>query len=608
MCVLTAVLLTICFPPFGRWYLAYVALVPWLLALAGESSRRWTLLWGWLGGLIFWAVNLYWLWWITLLGYAAAVLYLSVYWLVAACLIRAAVRRNWPLWLVTPVIWVALEYARAYVISGFPWFYLAHSQYARVPLIQIADLTGHYGLSFFVAMVNGAIADLFSFPLFAPTPGGARLSRSIVRGLAACLLALAGLLSYGSWRLGQQATQPGPVIGIVQQAFPIFLHRRSAPPETIFNAHLQASEAFVGAGCDLVIWPETMLPRGLNPEMLERDLAQIGGEDLRALAAEFFGPEAMEEKYSVPWLRQAVQRIIDGSHDSAGEEIVGLKHYARQIEALSKRLGCPLLAGGATVHYDPLPLAPADRWVARNSALWFDADWRASAEYAKMHLVPFSEYVPFKAAWRWLYRSLRWFVPPVMEQLEPGREKTIFQLSRPGGAWRLCSPICYEGTFARICRKLTVREGKKAADIIVNISNDGWFVWNWRDGLYRGSAEHPQHLSQYCFRAVENRTPVVRAVNTGISGSIDSAGRIVATVDQLGLRTMVAGTLLLDGRRDSQGEMLAGHGPKILVDQRVSLYSLVGDVFAQMVSLVAVGLMIVLLVKRPAGKRKKGEE
>ena len=58
LCLLTAVLLTICFPPFDRWYIAYVALVPWLLVLAGQSGRRWALLWGWLGGLIFWAVKI----------------------------------------------------------------------------------------------------------------------------------------------------------------------------------------------------------------------------------------------------------------------------------------------------------------------------------------------------------------------------------------------------------------------------------------------------------------------------------------------------------------------------------------------------------------------
>ena len=122
-------------------------------------------------------------------------------------------------------------------------------------------------------------------------------------------------------------------------------------------------------------------------------------------------------------------------------------------------------------------------------------------------------------------------------------------------------PICYEGTFGDVCRRLVMRGRHKQADILVNLSNDGWFVWKWGSGPYRGSTEHAQHLAQYCFRAVECRTPVVRAVNTGISGSIDSCGRIVALVG--GRRAaMIEGTLLLDGLAGP------GHGPKVLVDRR----------------------------------------
>ena len=62
------------------------------------------------------------------------------------------------------------------------------------------------------------------------------------------------------------------MIGIVQQAFPITLHGRDVPEEEILEAHLAASAAFLGAGCDLVIWPEAMLPTGLNEGFLAFDL------------------------------------------------------------------------------------------------------------------------------------------------------------------------------------------------------------------------------------------------------------------------------------------------------------------------------------------------
>jgi len=563
--LLTTVLLTVSFAPFDCWWLAFVALVPWTLALDGGLKGRHCLLLGTLTGVLFWAANLYWLWWITLVGYAAVVLYLSLYWLAAGIIVRSALRRNLPMWLVLPVVWTALEYIRAYVISGFPWFYLAHSQYSRTRLIQVADLTGQYGVSFFVAMVNGAIVDLLSAPLFVRKKPGPRLAKRILVGLVATALTAGALLGYGTWRLSQQTTTPGPVIALVQHAFPISLRGRTVSQENIFREHFESTKDVVKelqvrpGRCDLVLWPETMLPQGLNAEFLD---------------------------------------AVTASHTEQ-PELLALTGYAEELADLSRQLQCPILAGGSTLHRSPVPLDSSDGWVVRNSALWFDRSWRSSRSYSKVHLVPFSEYVPFKHTWPWLHRRLRWFVPEVMEQLEPGRVFTRFELARDGRVWRLAAPICYEGTFARVCRAMVLRDGRKAVDILANLSNDGWFVYRIRhDGPYRPSTEHPQHLVQYCFRAIENRVPVVRAVNTGISGSIDSNGRIVAVVQHYGVKAMIAGTMLLDGADDDSKEYIVMHGPQVLVDSRVSVYSRVGDVFAMAVSLAAIVLAAWLIWKR----------
>ena len=576
--LLSAVLLTASFVPFDCWYLAYVAMVPWGMALAGATARRWALLWAWLAGVLFWAVNLYWLWWITLVGYFALFIYLSAYWLVAALVLRAAMRRNWPIWIVLPVVWVSLEYLRAYVLSGFTWFYLAHTQYSRTWLIQIADVTGEYGVSFFVAMVNGAIIDLMISPLFAWTKGqkAVRLRKLNFAGIPAVAVVAAALLGYGCWRVGQKTTSPGPVIGVVQQAYPIALGKKSEAEDRILQSHLDASEAFYGKGCDLVIWPETMLPPGLNVE------------------------------------------VVGGDPSNMSEGALKAREYAQQVAQMSWRLQCPILAGGLTIHLNPDPLDENDRILVKNSALWFDRTWKAGPVYSKVHPVPFSEYVPLKRSCLWLHRVLRWFVPEEMTQLEPGDRLVVFELAahrdagRPGATWAatatapeakrkwtLVTPICYEGIFARLCRQMVNQDGPKA-DILVNLSNDGWFYWQW---ARHRSLEYPQHLVQYCFRAVENRVPVVRAVNTGISASIDSNGRIVAEVrdpqKKTRHRAMVAGALLLDGAMKDGAEFLPGHGPKLLVDNRITLYSRVGDAFAMLDSAAAIVLTVML-------GRKKG--
>ena len=568
--LLTSVLLTV---SFVGWriqlpYLAYFALVPWGLALGGAVSRRWAILWAWLGGVIFWSINLYWLLWITLVGYAAGVLYLSLYWLAAAIVLCGASRRSWPMWICLPLVWVALEFIRGQApVLGFPWFFLAHSQYCRPWLIQISDITGQYGVSFLVALGNGVIIDLLALPLFARQgEHKARILRRGPCGVVAFAVILAAMLTYGWYRTEKQSghLSDGPSIAIVQQAFPQSLSVPQVPQEKIFAEHMLASNNFVNSGCDVLLWSESMGPGGMNPQ----------------------------------WMR-AMQRANKTEYEK-------LRKFRDGIAELLGKLDCPLLTGSLTVHFDAMEGEGRDALVLRNSALWFDRSGKVTGQYAKRKLVPFSEYVPFKDGWPWLHRVLRGAVPPVMPQLQPGKDWTRFKLSRGSKEWTIASPICFEGTFADVCRNLVVDKGKKVTDILVNLSNDGWFVWKYGDRPYRDSSEHLQHLVQYHFRAVETRSPVVRCVNTGVSASIDSNGIEVARISRHGA-TMVPGAMLL-GARESESSTPLGEigyqiGPRVLVDSRVSLYSIVGDLFAWILVSAAAGLTGAVLWRRKAAKK-----
>jgi apolipoprotein N-acyltransferase len=430
----------------------------------------------------------------------------------------------------------------------------------------------------------------------------------------------------------------------VQQSFPIALGRASAGAEETLRRHAEPARKLKDAGCDLVIWPETMLPTGLNVEAAGADIAALSPEDARDLALKLMGPRACDVYYEAVregplpgaaggreddartrgYKLALLHHLRQGHALGSGGREPPLKDYLAEMESLTRLIGCPILAGGGTLHRNPSPLDKDDRWVQRNSALWFDPDANSAGDalpsdrqrYSKVHLVPFSEYVPFKDGWPWFHRLLRWFVPAEMPQLAAGEEYRLMELRRrvrPSPAttekaegdraartWRIAAPICYEGTFDYECRRMVYQDGRKAADILANLSNDGWFVWKWWPE--RGSNEHSQHLVQYCFRAVENRVPVVRAVNTGISASVDSDGRIRAVVEQYGVRTAVGGVLVLDGAVASDGLPLPGHGPRVLVDGRVSVYSRVGDVFAVMVSLAAAALAGWMVWKRRQSK------
>lgn len=397
------------------------------------------------------------------------------------------------------------------------------------------------------------------------------------------------------WQLSRDTRAEGPVIGVVQHAYPVSLGGDNASQDETLEAHLVSSRAFLGAqpGPDLVVWPETIMPNSLNREMLDLDIDSLRGDALRSLAAKYVSTKAWEDQYDEQVLRRFLRRelLFEGE---PGDRGWSRRQQARRILGLAESLGCPILAGGATIHRNPDPLFREDHWLIRNSALWFEPNEPNAPIYSKQHLVPFSELVPFKHSWLGFHLLLRSFVPGMMDQLDPGADSTVFELRRPGGTWRIVSPICYEGTIGPLCRQMVYADGAKRADIMVNLSNDGWFVCPWTGSKY-GSTEQSQHLSHYVFRAVENRVPVVRAVNTGISASIDSNGRIVAEIENGGRNTMVSGTMMLDGRRGGGVEYLPGHGPKVLVDKRISWYSRVGDLFgtaiAVLTGLWAVGML-----------------
>jgi len=141
----------------------------------------------------------------------------------------------------------------------------------------------------------------------------------------------------------------------------------------------------------------------------------------------------------------------------------------------------------------------------RNRAYLVTANGTVAGYYDKSRLVPFGEFVPLK---KWLP-----FIGKIVEAVgdfEAGPEgKTL-----PWGKYQLGMQICYEMIFPHLSRKMTLN----GADCVVNITNDAWY----------GTSSAPYQLfSMAIFRAVENRRSMIRAANTGISGFVDPAGRIV---------------------------------------------------------------------------------
>ncbi len=128
--------------------------------------------------MVFWILAVPWLRLIgpgAWIGWVVLALVFSLWWPLFLALTRwAHFRLRVPLILAAPIAWVAVEYIRAYFLTGFPWYYLAHSQYRYLYVIQIADFAGSLGISLSIAVVNAWLVELVTLPLFRTRANAAR--------------------------------------------------------------------------------------------------------------------------------------------------------------------------------------------------------------------------------------------------------------------------------------------------------------------------------------------------------------------------------------------------------------------------------------------------
>ncbi|MEW6356703.1 MAG: apolipoprotein N-acyltransferase [Planctomycetota bacterium] len=479
----TTLCLTLSFPPIGVATSAYVALAPWLVLFRRERQR--TVFWiSWVMGLLFFFINVSWIRHVTYPAWFALALYLSFFFPVFGVAVQFMVRHTClPLTVAAPVAWVGQEYLRSFMLTGFPWFFLGHTQYENLPAIQIADLTGVYGISFVVVTVNACIADVL---VLAARRGNARRTAALI---VWAVLLVGVTKAYGFYRLAEYSHSPhaGPRVCVVQGDIPQSLKMRVdlESLRTMLRTYKEISLQAQGQEIDLVVWPETMTPGFFN-------------------------------------LVEIIDRLREGDFAAIARESL------ETMQMLGRRLGAPLLVGGQTYE------KRGEEFISYNSAFYFDADHfekegRFLGRYDKIHLVPFGEYVPLKKSLPFLQgilSRLAGYIP----DFTAGEEAKMFQI----GDWKFGVLICYEDTIAPLVRRFRYRDGQMRADFLLNISNDGWFC---------GSAELDQHLAICVFRAVENRVGIARAVNTGISGFIAPNGRIEAIVTQNGKRKQVTGAL-----------------------------------------------------------------
>jgi apolipoprotein N-acyltransferase len=278
-----AVLFAIAFPPFPLVLPAFVCLVPVAIvaaraadggATAGSVARTWLLF-----GVAGYGLNLYWIAValslftpLAFAGYVASLIWLAPFVAFAGLALYVARRLTGaPLALLLPVIWVTLELTLNYLGDlAFPWLPLGLSLSRFPAAIQIADLSGVRGLSFWIALTNGLLADAWL---------ARRDTRVVTRRLVAVVAAAAFVIGYGAWRMATTVLRPLAPIGVIQPNVSEREKLTRAPERPFMEVLAEGTRQVLrDADPQLVVWPETALP-----DYLLRNRYWL--DSLRALAA-----------------------------------------------------------------------------------------------------------------------------------------------------------------------------------------------------------------------------------------------------------------------------------------------------------------------------------
>jgi apolipoprotein N-acyltransferase len=260
-------LLALAFPPM-RWDLAaWVALVPLFWAIDRDGRPAWCALYGLAFGAVFSLLDVSWIYrTLVVHGHFAPVAAVLVFlgMVLALALFPGALglalgllrSRGFPLGPLAPFFWTATEYARAVFFTGFPWDLLGYSQIGRSWLIQVADLTGVYGISFVVALVNVAFWEILRS---LSGRNGIQWRLPVVS-----VLTLAAVLAYGSVRIGDYPASAdssgGLPVGMLQGNIAQEVKWEPEARNQTLLTYEQLGREACHHGARLLVWPETSIP------------------------------------------------------------------------------------------------------------------------------------------------------------------------------------------------------------------------------------------------------------------------------------------------------------------------------------------------------------
>jgi len=521
--LLSGILYTIALPSFvslaGYSPLAYVCLVPLLLVLYRVGFRR-GVFYGVSFGVLQTMIANFWLGTFSLVSLQfVTIVYFVEYTLFMLLLLGVFRRLRSFGYLLFPIAWVGFDYLRSIGFLGFPWAMLGTSQYGFLSLIQMASVTGVWGVTFVVTLVNSTLAHLAVrfYERRAGALTGRRATIETLLPFGAAVIAVLLLAWVGSATIASLSRQPA------ERTVRVALIQQDTDPHKndyakTFETLKELTNKALANKPYLVVWSETAFVPNIR---------------------RWWGMDPSE--YPLAKLVDEFKQYQEGIHTWL---VTGNDDYTLSTDQF-----------GNETRRD------------YNAAVLFAPDGERMETYHKIHLVPFTEYFPYKKQLPWLYHLLTSFD---VYLFDPGTRHVVFQTPQI----TFSTPICFEDSFPNDVRQFVAR----GAQVIMNLSNDYWSL---------SKVEGMQHYVNGLFRAVENRRPLLRATASGLTAYVDPEGRLIESAPYYKPAYLIADVAI----------------PR----EHLSFYTRFGDWFPQLMLLAFAGFIVTVLLRERADRRAGAE-
>lgn len=549
--LLHSLLFALAMPLLSWWPLSLIAIVPLVIAVGlwpMHHRLRWLFVAVLLGCL---PRELYQHWWIgsvSMFGMPILATVMSLWTALFATLLAFTHHRlpKLPMLLASAILWLGVEHFRARLfMGGYAWGFVVHPLIDWPAAAAWASVGGVWLVSILVAIGSSGIAQSI---LLLTQRGKDKAHCAVIQNLATAIIAYT-TLSLGSTLIPKPTTSRPISIAVVQTNVPQSnkLAWSLADEVKDFASFRTMTREVANDSPAVIVWPETMMPGvSIQPDVVKA---------LADAQVTFDSPTPLP--------------------DSTSSHRIDADEFSRALLELSRELNIPMLIGEEG--FDDFSVdGHADGSVefihtaSYNSVFLVNKGQVAPTRYDKIELTPFGEYMPIISRFDWLEDALLSVAASGMKfDLSSGHNYTVLdvpveQTANAPQTVRCVTPICFEVTVPELCRQLVYKNGERRADVLINVTNDGWFTTSDRTRI--------QHLQIARWRCVELATPMARAANTGVSAWIDAQGKVirdnVQVCDDQGNKTNHEGAARVGGVATQAIEL----------STQTSIYAGIGDV------------------------------